>query len=213
MGGGLLFSYEEKMLNKVALIDSDGVLSGFVEGVYRLVREEAGTTLCDQDFSPSWNFLSELPRVLEAKGVSKANVVTSQVLRRMEEPGFCLSLPVLPGSVDAMKRLASKYQLYIATSPWWSFPHWMPERTRWIQQHYGLSASRIIHISDKHLLRGDLLVDDKPSTVRKWAAINDCTNPAFSPALLWSTYFNQGDEGTGLRRVGSWEEVFALADV
>lgn len=213
MWGEGFFSYDRWMLDQVALINCDGVLAGFYQGVFRLVKEETGVELVESDFPPTWGFLNELPRVLAAHGVSKSNVATSQVLQRMSEPGFCASLPPLPGAIDAMHRLSTRYRIYIATSPWWSFPHWMHERTRWVQSHLGFRASSVIHLSDKELLRGNLLLDDKPDTVRKWAAVNHCQNPAVSPALLWHTYFNEGEPSDDLRRIRTWAEVFELAGV
>lgn len=49
----------------------------------------------------------------------------------------------------------------------------MPERTRWLVRHFDAKPSQIMHTSAKHLVRGDVLIDDKPTTIERWAHVNE----------------------------------------
>lgn len=175
----------------VLLLDCDGILADFLQPLLDRVNEERGTafqwTACDQwdigaAFGLDWKDLGRI----------------------VETPGFCASLPVYPGAVEGVAALQATHDIYCVTSPF-SGPHWMAERTAWLKQHFGFDKSHVIHCYTKRLVFGDLLLDDKPETVREWA---DAWPGA---ALLWDAPWNQGaDIGRG-RRVRSWAEVGKVA--
>jgi 5'(3')-deoxyribonucleotidase len=57
------------------------------------------------------------------------------------------------------------HEVYIATAP---FPsdNCMWEKKMWFENHLSfLAPSRLCILHDKHLLRGDMLVDDKPENL------------------------------------------------
>jgi 5'(3')-deoxyribonucleotidase len=177
---------------KTILIDSDGILSNFVGGLLARVNIETGLDL-QHDDCRQWD-------------ISKAFGLDWPYLTSIvEHPGFCASLLPYPGAVEAVRELDLRHDVYCVTSPF-SGPHWMPERTAWLREHFGFDKSHVIHAYTKRLVFGDLLLDDKPETVGGWA------DAWPGDALLWDAPWNQGaDIGRG-RRVFSWQEVIEAAN-
>jgi 5'(3')-deoxyribonucleotidase len=102
--------------------------------------------------------------------------------------GFARHLDVYPGAIDGVRRLQQIAEVYIVTSPWNSNPTWCHDREAWLERHFGIPHARVIHTSAKHLIAGDVLVDDKTSTCDQWRA----AWPS-GVAVLWSTLHNRRD--------------------
>lgn len=87
----------------------------------------------------------------------------------MIEPGFFVSLAPLLGAVSAMKGLqAEGWEVYICTNISTDdlkyYEHCLLEKYKWIEIHFGKEwIHRITVTSDKTLLRGDYLIDDRPT--------------------------------------------------
>lgn len=78
-------------------------------------------------------------------------------------PGIFEGLDPMPGALDAINRLRAMgtVDLWIASRPSVRNPHSYSEKRVWIERHFDLElAKRLILITDKSLLRGDVLVDD-----------------------------------------------------
>lgn len=82
----------------------------------------------------------------------------------MVEPGFYQRLRPIPGAKAALKAaVAAGHDVRIVTSPWVSNPTCASDKLNWIVKHYGSHwGARVIITSDKTLVRGDYLIDDKP---------------------------------------------------
>lgn len=79
-----------------------------------------------------------------------------------EIPGFFGDLPPKPGAIEAFKKLSQQYDVYIlSTAPWKNPSAWI-DKLRWVQQHLPEAAyKRLILSHNKHLNRGDYLIDDR----------------------------------------------------
>ena len=79
-----------------------------------------------------------------------------------EIPGIFDNLDPVPGAIDAFKELSTQYDVYIlSTAPWGNPQAWMEKRL-WVEQHLGKEAhKRLILSHNKHLNRGDYLIDDR----------------------------------------------------
>ena len=80
-------------------------------------------------------------------------------------PGFFLNLRPTPGALSAVKKmLALGLDVRICTSPFLSYyENCISEKYQWVEFHLGRKfLARIIQTSDKTLVRGDVLIDDKP---------------------------------------------------
>lgn len=184
------------------LLDCDGILADFVGGVLLAVRELTGRQLSPEDF-PTWDVFDHLEVLLpDRSGLKKA------VMNAVDEPGFCANLPAYPGVVDALRQLlelqaAKKLEFFVVTSPWHS-PTWVYERDNWLMRR-GVQKKNILHATTKHIIVGDMFVDDKAAHVRDWGEHH-------SPggAFLWTTPHNLTEKN--IRRLSGWEDFFAVLE-
>lgn len=77
-------------------------------------------------------------------------------------PGIFNDLQPVPGAIFAFQELSEKYDCYIlSTAPWGNPEAWMEKRL-WIEKYLGeLGHKRLILSHNKHLNRGDYLIDDR----------------------------------------------------
>lgn len=77
------------------------------------------------------------------------------------EPGFFRELEPIAHSREVMRELASKYQVYVASAAM-QFPNSLIEKHQWLDEHFPFIhwKNRIL-LGDKHILRGDVLIDDR----------------------------------------------------
>ena len=82
----------------------------------------------------------------------------------MVEPGFYSRLQPIPGAQSALKAaVRAGHDVRIVTSPWASNPTCASDKLNGIIKHYGSHwASRVVITSDKTVVCGDFLIDDKP---------------------------------------------------
>lgn len=161
------------------LLDCDGVVADFAGGFLRLVNAHFGTNhtpadITDYDIGKALRWSPEQ--------AEEAYELISDCDR------FAATLNVFPGAVDGVARLLDIADLYVVTSPWWSHPTWVRDRNNWLFANFGIGAGRVVHTAAKHIVAGDILVDDKTSTCDAWRAAWP-----HGVAVLWSTPHNLRD--------------------
>ncbi|WP_138431641.1 5' nucleotidase, NT5C type [Fodinibius saliphilus] len=79
-----------------------------------------------------------------------------------EIPNFFNDLPPIDGAIDGFRALSSEYETYIlSTAPWGNPTAWI-DKVRWVQRHLPETGyKRLILSHNKHLNRGDYLIDDR----------------------------------------------------
>lgn len=76
--------------------------------------------------------------------------------------GFYIDLELIDGAYDAIERLAQHFDVYFLSTPEWRNPSSWTDKRLWIEQHFGdLGRKRLILSSNKSLLRGHYLIDDR----------------------------------------------------
>jgi 5'-nucleotidase len=82
----------------------------------------------------------------------------------MCETGFYDRLEPIPGSRTALREMVKEgHDVRIVTSPWVSNPTCASDKLNWVIRRYGNHwGQRVILTTDKTLVRGDVLIDDKP---------------------------------------------------
>jgi 5'(3')-deoxyribonucleotidase len=174
------------------LLDCDGVLSDFVGGFLSVVNR-----ICSSAFTPE--HITEFD-ICKSLGVTPEQA--AEAFRAVSETrGFALGLQPLPGAIEGVRQLREIADVYIVTSPWNSNPTWTHEREAWLKEHFDIPHSHVIHTSAKHLVVGDVLVDDKTSTLVAWEA----AHPR-GVAIQWLTPHNRRDEWSGWT-TRSWDCV------
>jgi len=123
----------------------------------------------------------------------------------MIQPGFYSRLEPIPGAREALKQMVKDgHDVRIVTSPWASNPTCASDKLNWIIRHYGSHwAARVIITSDKTLVSGDYLIDDKPEV--KGDRAPDWEH------ILFDQPYNR--DVSGKRRVTSWDDWRAQAGV
>ena len=114
----------------------------------------------------------------------------------MIEPGFYSRLEPIEGAQQALKAMLERgYDVRIVTSPWVSNSTCASDKLNWIVKHYGSHwGPRVIITSDKTLVRGDFLIDDKPD-------INGAADPEWEHIVFDQPY---NRNVVGKRRITNW---------
>jgi len=170
------------------LLDVDGVICDFVEGYLKTVDEVVGKKFMAESLT-QWG----LDEAMGLSGKEKRLVAD-----KVKSPGFCFNLKPLDGAVEMveMLRKMSSY-VYIVTSPW-DGPNWEPERVAWLKKHFNFAHRDVIFTHHKHIIDGDIIIDDKMSTLINWKNRRPNKN-----AVLWHTHHNVNDHAPGIDRVSS----------
>ena len=83
----------------------------------------------------------------------------------IETPGFFESLPPVEGCVDALRAIADipGVSVFICTSPLTFYEYVLREKCAWVEKHLGKAwVAKIVLTKDKTIVKGDVLIDDKP---------------------------------------------------
>jgi 5'(3')-deoxyribonucleotidase len=83
-----------------------------------------------------------------------------------EVPSIFKLMNPMEGAIDAVHKLSKTYDVYIlSTSPWLN-PTALQDKLDWIKKYFGddennIFYKRVIFSHNKHLLKGDYLIDDR----------------------------------------------------
>lgn len=132
--------------------------------------------------------------LLEGRTREEAQIVAAV----MAHEGFYARLRPIPGAHEALNAmLDAGHDVRIVTSPWLPNRTCASDKLAWVEEHYGTEwASRVIITGDKTLIRGDYLIDDKPT-------ITGVETPEWEH-IWYSQPYNAAL--TGKRRITSWDE-------
>lgn len=135
------------------LIDLDGVIADFEKAFYEeWYNRHPDKTIVLPEERTKFYIRDEHPEV-------------AHLIREIYNmPGFFLSFPVIPGSIEALKEMLNRgHEVFICSSPSSENDNCIPEKIRWIKEHLGNDfIRRIIITKDKTLVKGDVLIDDRP---------------------------------------------------
>ncbi len=136
------------------LIDMDDVMADFNGYFVQVYRQRHPGKFCvpaDQvkDFKLVKNYPEDLRGLVE------------EICR---EPGFFANLPPMEGSIEAVLEMSkTPNEIFFCTSPYLANPTCADDKLYWIGEHLGSSwKNRTIITSDKTVVRGDVLIDDRP---------------------------------------------------
>ena len=77
-------------------------------------------------------------------------------------PGIFKDLQPIPGAIYAFEELSKYYDCYILSTAPWGIPEAWMEKRLWVEKHLGeVAHKRLILSHNKHLNRGDYLIDDR----------------------------------------------------
>jgi 5'(3')-deoxyribonucleotidase len=178
-----IFKCPDRLRNEelpIVLIDVDGPLADFTEGT----RRGLNATWTAADVT-AWDFES-------CPGFDAA---AAEAMWKTQ--GFCANLPIVVGAREGVRELARIAKIYYVTSPMPDAPYWMWERTRWLKANF--PDAPIIFASDKSVVHGDYLIDDRPKHLEQWS---------WGRTVCWDTPCN--GHVACYHRVRSWKEIVSL---
>jgi 5'(3')-deoxyribonucleotidase len=178
------------------LLDVDGVLADFVSSYLELVYQETGNRHTHEQVTQF-----DMKRALGLTDIDAAHVAA-----QIQREGFCSAIEPLPGAVDAVRRLQAISDVYIITSPWNSCPTWTHEREKWLANHFAIPHAHVLHGSAKHLVVGDVLVDDRWDTCVKWRD----EHPS-KTVVMWESPWNRTCEWSGWL-TNDWDQLIRLVE-
>lgn len=177
-------------MTKRSLVDCDGVLADFTRAYLAIANILAGTNYTPDD-ATAWE-LSQLPGL---------KAVQRQTLEACGSPGWARSFGVYPGAQEGMRELAKLGEVYIVTSPLWLYTGDLHEkldrhfaatfchdRVLWLEEHFGIHRKKIIFASEKHVVDGTVLIDDKPANIQAWIEAHGSKQDR--SAILWAQPWN-----------------------
>lgn len=175
---------------KRILIDVDDVLANFTQYTLDTLTQMGGPTL-DPTQLTNWDLMTHIPVEWH-----------SRMLQAWHTQGWCAGLPVIPGAQEAVSVLETMGEVVYVTAPMHDAPHWMWERDRWLRTYFNASGKQICFTEAKHIVRGDILVDDKVSNIISWQQHNPKKK-----GVLWQRPNNL--TASVKYRSSSWEEVIS----
>jgi len=138
----------------IILVDMDDVLADF-----------------DGEFYRRWN-LKHPEKPVVSPGFRKCFYIKDELpaeykplIRQINtEKGFVKSLPEIDGGVVAVNELMTMgHEVFICTAPLDIYSNCVLEKYEWIDEHLGFDwTKRLILTKEKALIKGDILIDDKP---------------------------------------------------
>jgi len=112
---------------------------------------------------------------------------------------FFLNLPAMESALEGVLRLSESHSVVICTSPV-TTPWCASEKYQWVESHLGLQyAKKMIVTKDKTLIRGDVLIDDRPFPENKGLLL-----PSWKHVLYDQPYNRQIDKPRT-----TWKEILS----
>lgn len=149
----------------IVLLDVDGVVADFDAHYVKIAR----LTLGRQNIYV--NFSGDAFSATERYGVNEEEA--RRVKRALMARSAVDMLP-MPNAVEAVKRIDKRHDVYFVTAPFCPYHHtWFNDRQWWLEEHFCKRLStRVVFTHHKHLVRGDVFVDDKLKNVKMWCGHN-----------------------------------------
>lgn len=87
--------------------------------------------------------------------------MTGEEIKKL--PGAYLNMKPIPGAIEAVRFLVSKgHDVWLATKPPTGIPFAYADKVAWVLNHMPEMKRKVLLVHDKSLLRGDVLIDDRP---------------------------------------------------
>ncbi|MFA6429925.1 MAG: 5'-3'-deoxyribonucleotidase [Patescibacteria group bacterium] len=81
----------------------------------------------------------------------------------LKTPGFFRGLPPIDGVRTAVRWMLDRgHEVWVCTAQMDGHPLSLMEKRQWLEEHIPELATHLVIADDKTLVRGDILVDDKP---------------------------------------------------
>ena len=170
------------------LIDMDDVIADTGERFIEWYERDFGKRLTHADL----------------QGVKIHTIVPEEHRKVVKEypfrKGFFKDLPVIENSIEVIKELNNRFDVYIASAAM-EFPNSLPEKYEWLDEHFPfIHWKRRIFCGDKSVLKGDVLIDDHDFNLSVFAG----------RPIMFTALHNIAE--TKYERLNNWLEAEKLFD-
>ncbi len=137
----------------IVLVDMYGVIANFEGGVLeKIAKKYPKEKLIALENRTTFHIKDQYPQDMRADIES---VYFSE--------GFFFGLKPINGSLEGISNLSRTNNVFICTSPISQYEYCIKEKYDWVNKWLGKEwVKKIISCNDKTLIRGDILIDDKP---------------------------------------------------
>ena len=175
------------MLNNtkpILVLDQDDVIVDTYRKMAQIIVRDFGTDFQMEDFyTHAFNDL--LPEDHK-----------NRIYQELHKPGFFADIPAKDGAVEAVRQLADKYEIYVATAAM-EFPNSFREKYDWLQANLPfVPYQNLIFCGHKSILRADIIIDDMP---------RNFVGQESARCLLFNAPHNYSENR--YERVNSWDDI------
>lgn len=120
------------------------------------------------------------------------------VRKHATRDGFFRRLKPIQDSQQVLEKLVERYEVFIASAAM-QYPNSLKEKSDWLDEHFPfIEWQNRILCGDKHILSGDILIDDRSYNLQKFSG----------RSILFTSPHNV--HSNGFERVNNWREVAAV---
>lgn len=180
------------------LLDVDGVILDFNRWV------------ADWAIAPLFGESAAITRSHEAYGIEERYGLSRPYAEAVWEVVSQLDAGTIPpyddGSLEAVQQLLRdpRLDVYFVTAPMLGNQRWESSRRRWFTYQFGEEAARrLVFTPSKHVIAGDVFVDDKPGAASHWRRYNPD-----GIGIIWAQSWNEPE--LDVLRFNGWERLQGL---
>ena len=117
------------------------------------------------------------------------------IRERLKGPGFFRNLPVMEDSVEVLREINKKYELFIVSAAM-EFPNSLKDKLEWLQDNFPfLGWQQVTLCGSKALVYGDYMIDDHVKNLKDFKG---------KPYLYTSSH---NLDVVGYDRINNWKEA------
>lgn len=138
------------------LVDMDAIVVALTEKWLALYNKDHNDTVTIEDLK-TWNIYNHVK-------------IGQRMNDYLYSDRFFLDVDPIPGAIEAVRHLMLDHHVYIVSAPSWP-GNSASDKISWVKKHMPFFNKRDIFLGHhKHMIKGDILIDDSPDNIRAYRA-------------------------------------------